>query len=177
MTTTACALLLAMGVLGATDIVLFHVRAHALRSRVESRAELVTHFLRGPTYAALFVVVPNLDLRGGWFAALLGLLAFDAVISVVDFWLEPDSRRSVGGLPRGEYVLHVVLAALFGALVLAIGQEAPERLDAAASARWLGRDEGAPPLLRLALTVMSPIVLWTGLLDLAAVQRLGRSAR
>lgn len=175
MSTTICALLFTMGVLGATDIVLFHVRAHALRSRVESRAELVTHFLRGPTYATLFAVVPNVDPRGGWYVALLGLLTIDALISVADFWLEPDSRRSAGGLPRGEYLLHVVLAALFGALVFAVLQDAPARLAEATSARWVPLDEGAPPLLRLVLLAMAPIVLWTGLLDLAAVRRLGRS--
>lgn len=161
-----------MGVLGATDIVLFHVRAHALRSRPESRAELVTHFLRGPTYAALFAVVPNFDLRGGWFAGLLALLVFDALISLVDFWLEPDSRRSAGGLPRGEYVLHVVLAALFGALVFAVLQEAPSRLRDPAAIHALPLDAGAPAWLRFVLLGMSPIVLWTGLLDLAAVRRL-----
>ncbi len=40
-------LLFAMGLLGAADIVVFHMRAHDLRHRPESRAELVTHFLRG----------------------------------------------------------------------------------------------------------------------------------
>lgn len=47
-TTTASLLLLAMGLLGASDIALFHQRAHRLHARPEAAAELVTHALRGP---------------------------------------------------------------------------------------------------------------------------------
>ncbi|HKX46824.1 MAG TPA: SRPBCC family protein, partial [Planctomycetota bacterium] len=110
----ASALLLAMGFLGATDIALFHKRAHRLHARPEAVPELVTHALRGPTYAALFLAVPNLDARGAWAVLLLGVLAFDLAISIADFWLEPATRRPQGGLPRGEYLLHIGLAMLFG---------------------------------------------------------------
>ncbi|QDV09998.1 hypothetical protein Poly30_55590 [Planctomycetes bacterium Poly30] len=171
--THACMILFIMGVLGATDIVVFHVAAHDLRNRPESRAELVTHFLRGPTYAALFFVLPNFTLNGGWFVALLALLVVDALISVVDFWLEPESRRTAGGLPRGEYLLHVILAGLFGALVAVIVLERGGHLDAPTAIHWMPRGTGVPDLLRLALTAMAPIVLFTGLLDLRAVLRLG----
>ncbi|MEM6671765.1 MAG: hypothetical protein AAF726_02915 [Planctomycetota bacterium] len=168
-------LLFAMGLLGATDIVLFHVRAHGLRDRPESRAELVTHFLRGPTYCALFLAVPNFDLAGGWYAALLALLAFDVGISIVDFWLEPASRREAGGLPRGEYVLHVVLAMLFGALVATVLSGGAERFGRSTSIQWIPMGTGeVPTLLRVALMAMAPAVLFTGLLDLRAVLRLGR---
>lgn len=173
-TTHACMLLFVMGILGATDIVIFHVRAHDLRHRTESRGELVTHFLRGPTYAVLFFVLPNFALEGGWFIALLALLLIDALISVVDFWLEPESRRTAGGLPRGEYVLHVVLAGLFGALVTVILQDRQVHLDAETSIAWVPSGGGVPDFLRLALTIMAPIVLATGLLDLRAVLRLGK---
>ncbi|MEL6712271.1 MAG: hypothetical protein AAFP86_00770 [Planctomycetota bacterium] len=174
--TLPTALLLAMGLLGAADIWFFHTRAHALRTRNESRAELVTHALRGPTYGALFASVPNLELAGAWLGALFALLAFDLAISAVDFWLEPASRAGLGGLPRGEYLLHVSLAVLFGALVTSVLYEASDRVDAASAVRWLGVDEGPPLPLRIAVTSMAPPVLWTGALDLAAVLRL-RSGR
>ena len=173
--TNACMLLFAMGLFGATDITVFHVIGHDLRSRPESRAELITHFMRGPTYAILFFVLPNFTLDGAWFIALLALLVIDALISVVDFWLEPDSRRSAGGLPRGEYLLHVTLAGLFGALVAVILLDRSSHLDAPTALQWVPRGEGVPDLLRLGLTIMSPIVLFTGLLDLRAVIRLGRA--
>lgn len=173
--TLASWLLLAMGVLGALDIWLFHTLRHGLRHRAESRAELVTHFLRGPTYATLFVLVPNTRLEGAWFFALLGLLACDLAISIADFWLEPASRASVGGLPRGEYVLHVVLAMLFGALVATVLDEGRDAWTRPNRCTWLS--EGPPVWLRLTLGIMSPLVLASGLLDLVAVVRLGNRTR
>lgn len=162
-------ILLAMGVLGALDIVVFHMGKHRLRSRPESRAELVTHFLRGPTYAFLFLSVPNFRLEGAWFVALLAVLAFDVAISIADFWLEPASRASAGGLPRGEYVLHVLLAMLFGAVVATVLREAPAAIAAPTSAVWI--TDGAPAWVRIAMAVMAPIALGSSILDLVAVLR------
>lgn len=163
-----------MGVLGATDIVVFHMWKHGLRARRESRAELITHFLRGPTYAALFLVVPNFRVEGAWFAALLAVLAFDVAISIADFWLEPASRASVGGLPRGEYVLHALLAMLYGALVVEVLRASGEGLAAPTAIEWL--EAGPPRLVRVALAVMAPIALGSAILDLVAVVR-WRTAR
>lgn len=173
MTLAACLLAL-MGFLGAADILCFHVLAHSLRTHPPARFELVTHFLRGPTYAALFALVPNFAFHGAWFGALLALLAFDLAISIADFWCEPDSRRALGGLPRGEYLLHVVLAMLFGALVLAIWNTGAADWEERTELVWLNAHEGPPVLLRALLGVMAPCVLVTGLMDLAAVRRLGR---
>lgn len=171
--TTASWLLLSMGVLGALDILLYHVLAHGLRQRPESRAELVTHCLRGPTYALLFFAIPNLRLDGAWFVALIVVLVFDFAISIADFWLEPASRASDGGLRRGEYVLHVLLAMCFGALVYAVFDEGRGACERTTAFVWL--DVGPPIALRAVLGIMSPLFLMTGLLDLLAVVRLGRA--
>jgi hypothetical protein len=167
-------ILLAMGVLGALDIVLFHMWKQRLRSRSESRAELVTHFLRGPTYAALFLAVPNLRMEGAWFGALLAVLAFDVVISIADFWLETASRKSAGGLPRAEYVLHSLIAILFGALITTVLRDA-SALDAPTAATWI--ESGPPQALRILLAVLAPIALGSSLLDLAAVIRMNPAPR
>ncbi len=167
-------LLLALGVLGATDIWLFHRRAHHLHEHRPARAELVTHALRGPTYALLFAIVPNATFAGAWLWALLALLAFDLAISIADFWLEPASRQALGGLPRGEYLLHVLLAMLFGALVTSICYEAGPALAAASALQW---SDLVPLWLRLVLAAMAIGVFASGLGDLQAVRRLGREPR
>lgn len=167
-------LLFALGVLGAADIRFFHTNAHHLHEHAPARAELVTHFLRGPTYFLLFLLVPNFTFHGTAFVLLLVLLAFDLAISIADFWLEPDSRRALGGLPRGEYLLHVLLAMLFGAMVAAVIYAGGALLDEPTALRWV--DSGEHALLRAVLAVMSIGVLWSGLRDLAAVRRLGRGA-
>jgi hypothetical protein len=173
MTLLATWLLLVLGLLGATDIWLFHTRTQHLHAHAPARAELVTHFLRGPTYCVLFLAVPNLAFHGAWVVALYALLAFDLAISIADFWLEPASRRELGGLPRGEYVLHVLMAMLFGAMVLALGDATRERLADPTALRWV--DTNAPGWLRLVLGGMAAGVLWSGFTDLAAVRRLGQS--
>lgn len=167
-------LLLAMAILGAADILFFHTLAHRLRTHVPARAELVTHALRGPTYAALFVLVPNVECRGAWFFVLCGTLAFDVAISIADFWLEPASRRERGGLPRGEYLLHVVLAMLFGALVVTVIDEGAAARALPTALVWI--DAGPPWWVRVGLGIAAPLVLATGLMDAWAVRRLGRVA-
>ncbi|MGC3970492.1 MAG: hypothetical protein QM775_25090 [Pirellulales bacterium] len=162
-------LLLAIGLLGAADIRFFHQRAHHLHDHAPARAELLTHFLRGPTYALLFAGVPNFRFAGGWLLALFAVLAFDVAISIADFWLEPASRAGRGGLPRGEYVLHVVIAMLFGALVAAIAYEAGPALAAPSALHW---HDGVPAWLRLGLAAMAVGVFASWLSDLRAARRL-----
>lgn len=168
-------LLFLLGVLGATDILLYHSISHGIRHHVDSRAELFTHFLRGPTYATLFLLVPNFEFRGWCVIGLLALYLFDVGISLADFWLESRSRQAFGGLPRGEYVLHVVLAMLFGALVAASAYECGGAIGADSALVWQ-TDGGPHPVLRIALAIMAPLVLWSGIADLRAMISLSRDA-
>src|SRR5262245_896654 len=102
-------ILFVLGALGATDILLYHSVAHGIRHHVDCRHELVVHSLRGPTYATLFVLIPNVGLHGLYFWALVALLVVDVTISIVDFVLERHARAFLGGLPTGEYILHIFL--------------------------------------------------------------------
>src|ERR1041385_3693277 len=110
-------MLFLLGCLGAADIALFHSVAHGIRFHPNSVGELVTHSLRGPTYAALFVLIPNFAMQGLFARGLLALFAFDLGISIWDFSLERKSRQFFGGLPSGEYVLHMLMAIAFGGLL------------------------------------------------------------
>ena len=116
--------------------------------------------------------MPNFTFHGAYVVALLGLLLFDLAISLADFWVESRSRRFFGGLPRGEYVLHIVLAMLFGALVCAALYESGGALRDASALVW--QKDGAHWLVRVALAIMAPCVLWSGLGDLRAMWRLSR---
>lgn len=166
-------ILFVMGLLGAADILLYHSISHGIRSHVDSRLELVTHSLRGPIYAALFVLVPNFTMQGAWFWVLMGILLADVGVSLADFLLERPSRAFFGGLPTGEYVLHIAMAMLFGALVTSL-------LFGAGAWAWMGTRLAyepalVPSLLRAVMGVMAFFVLGTGALDALAVVRLGRT--
>ena len=169
---TATYILLAIGLLGAADIVLFHTIANGIRSHADSRQELLVHSLRGPTYASLFVLVPNFALHGAWFWALIGIFVVDVGISLWDFAIEKRSRTVFGGLPTGEYILHILIAMLFGALVMSVAYGAGHW---GFLPTYVGYSPVAVPgLLRLFLAVMAGVVLFTELGDLRAALRLGK---
>lgn len=165
-------ILFVLGVLGATDILLYHSVSHGIRTHQDSRAELVMHSLRGPTYAALFLLVPNFSMHGLYFWLLMAIFLFDVAISLGDFILERHSREFFGGLPTGEYVLHIILAMLFGALVTSVCYGAGEW--AALPTRLAYEPVAVPILLRLILAVMAVMVFMSGAMDLFAAIRLGQ---
>ncbi|KAA0131764.1 hypothetical protein FYZ48_26910 [Gimesia chilikensis] len=163
-------ILFVLGCLGATDIALYHSFSHGIRQHLDSRAELIVHSLRGPTYAMLFVVIPNFVMQGAFFWCLLLLFVVDVLISIVDFALERESRRLLGGLPSGEYVLHIMLAMLFGALVTAVCLEAGAWRSL--PSRFYYQPADVPALLRGVLVVMAVLVLISGIQDAMAAWRL-----
>jgi hypothetical protein len=171
---TAIWILFAIGLLGAADIVFYHTISHGIRKHAECRTELLVHSLRGPTYALLFAVLPNFAFHGLWYWALCALLAFDLALSVWDFAIERRSRARLGGLPTGEYLLHVLLGILFGAFVaLLLSAAAPWPAQATA---LVCEPVPVPDLLRWLLLVMAAGVFASGALDAAAWWRL-RSGR
>jgi len=166
----ALALLFVLACLGATDIVLYHSFSHGIRSHAESRAELWIHSLRGPLYATLFLVLPNFALAGGWVLALYALLVIDVVITIVDFALESDSRQQLGGLPPGEYVLHMLIAMTFGAFAALTGVETHASLLMPTTFAYAPII--APPV-QLVFALMASLVFYSGVLDARAAWRLG----
>lgn len=167
-------ILFILGCLGATDILLYHSVSHGIRSHRDSRFELVMHSLRGPTYTALFILVPNFAMRGGYFWLLIGIFVFDVCISLGDFVLERTSREFFGGLPTGEYVLHIILAMLFGALVTSVFYGAGDW--AGMPTRLTYEPAAAPWLLRVVMAFMALLQLASGSMDLKAAVTLSRKA-
>ena len=168
-------ILFALGCLGAADIALFHSVAHGIRSHRDSVMELITHSLRGPTYAILFVLIPNFALQGAYAWFLIALFVFDVAISIWDFSVEQQSRRLLGGLPGGEYLLHIFMAMLFGALVTSVAYGLGDELRA--STRLVYRPAQVPWLLRGVMLVMSVLVFISGAQDARAALRLWRQRR
>lgn len=166
-------ILFVLGLLGGTDILLYHSVSHGIRTHQDSRRELLIHSLRGPTYAALFLLVPNFAMHGAFFWLLMTIYAFDFAVSLADFLIESASREFLGGLPTGEYVLHIILAMLFGALVTS---------TLYAAGNWatlptkLSYQPAVSDTLRAALTVMAVLVLYSGWADLRAAWRMGKQA-
>ncbi len=144
--------------------------SHGIRSHHDSRFELIVHSLRGPTYSALFILVPNFVIQGSFFWLLIGIFAFDVCISLGDFVIERASREFFGGLPTGEYILHIILAMLFGALVTSVFYSVGNW--AGLPTRLAYEPATVPSLLRIIMVFMAVLVLGSGIMDLMAARRL-----
>ena len=147
----ATCLLVVIGLLGAVDIAYFHTYRGQLVSRPESRREAWIHVARGLVYAAQFLVVPNLRFAGAWYALFALLFAADIAVAALDVLEEPRSRASAGGLPAGEYLMHVALSVLVGAM---LGRIAAETAPWVTSPTAIGLEPHAPPALRLLAALM-----------------------
>jgi hypothetical protein len=161
---TASILLLVIGLLGAFDVFWFHRRQARLNERPECRAEAVVHVARGFVYVAQFVAIPNVAFHGRWVLALLALFAIDVVIGIADVLIEPASRRAQGGLPGGEYLAHLVLSVLVGALLREVAVTAWSWWPEATALRF---ESAAPTSIRVALAILAVGCLFVTLLDVA----------
>lgn len=102
--------------IGAIDVVYYHLWKFRLYDRQESCAEQVTHLFRQAAFLGI-VALLGAGVSKATDAVILGLFAIDLVSSALDVLVEHASRRSLGGLPRGEYFLHFV--GTFGSAVAA----------------------------------------------------------
>src|SRR5207237_2521016 len=122
-------LLLMAGVLGAFDVAWFHIYRCRLAQRPECQREVLWHTVRHSIYASQFLWVANFRFHGGALALLAVLYVADITIAWGDVLEEHRSRKEQGGLPRGEYFMHVLLSLLIGAYLMTVAQTVwPDRL-------------------------------------------------
>ena len=98
----------------------------------------------------------------------------DVGISVADFMIEGVSRKFFGGLPSGEYVLHIVMAMLFGAMVASVFYGAGDWAGLPTQVAYSPAE--VPSVLRLVMEIMAVLVFWSGVMDLAAAAKLTKEA-
>ncbi len=159
-------LLLCIGTLGAFDVFYFHRYRARITERREARAEASLHAARGVVYTLQFVAIPNVRAAGAWYAAFVALFVADVAIAIADVWVEPDTRRAVGGLPRGEYLAHIVLSVLVGALLYSLAVHTRGWSSEPTELAW---DPSMPAWLRIALGVLAAGCLATTLGDVARI--------
>lgn len=106
--------LLSLGFLGLIDIAYYHTYLCDLENNKDSSREVLIHKLRYLVYAILFLYVPNFKAHGYWVLIPALFLLLDLIITIFDALEEPYSRKKIGGIPRGEYVLHILYALVLG---------------------------------------------------------------
>lgn len=152
---------------GAFDTLFHHELTERLPWRASQQGELRLHGVRNLFYAAIFLVIGWTEPKGALALALLAVLAFEIVITLMDFVEEDRSRR----LPPSERVLHTLLALNYGAILA---------LLAPVLVRWSGEATGVAlvnhGLLSLLCVAAALATAFFGLRDLGAAARLGRMA-
>jgi hypothetical protein len=79
-----------------------------------------------------------------------------------------------GCLPSGEYVLHFILATLFGALITSIGYSAGAWAEL--PMRLAYEPAAVPGFFRALMVFMAVLVLGSGAMDLAAAIRVKKDS-
>jgi hypothetical protein len=115
-------LLLVIGHLGVFDVLYFHTYRCRLDRRPECQREVLWHTLRHVIYATQFIVIANFRFHGAALLLLALVYAADVFIAWADVLEETRSRRPQGGLPQGEYFMHIVLSLLVGCYFMLVLQ-------------------------------------------------------
>ncbi|MDR7211513.1 hypothetical protein [Flavobacterium piscis] len=103
------ALLIAYSVLALFDGVFLHLYKYRLHEQKESKFEHLTHTIRAVLFScilySLFIRIEN----NSMFFIAMTLVFLDIITLMADAYVEKDSRKFMGGLPRWEYIIHLLL--------------------------------------------------------------------
>lgn len=165
--TTALCLLAAQGAFGAFDTLYYHEwRARLPAGGAQTRPELLLHAVRDMVYALLFALLPRYRGQGAWAGVLAVLVAFEIVITLVDFRVEDRVRAPFGGTFPGERTTHTLMAIIYGAF---LGTWVPGLVsDWSAPTGWAALGSDTPPALVVVMSLMSIGVFLSGLRDFYA---------
>lgn len=102
-------LLIAYSLLALFDGVFLHLYKYRLHDHKESRFEHLTHTIRAFLFLgiliSLFINIENNSL----FLFGIAMVVADIVTLIIDAYTEKDSRKFMGGLPRWEYIIHLLV--------------------------------------------------------------------
>jgi len=102
-------LLISYSLLAVFDGVFLHLYKYQLYEHKESRFEHLTHTIRAFLFtgilATLFINIENNTL----FVIGCVLVVADIITLLLDAYVEKDSRQFMGGLPRWEYIIHLMV--------------------------------------------------------------------
>lgn len=102
-------LLIGYSLLALFDGVFLHLYKYRLYEHKESRFEHLTHTVKALLFTgiliSLFINIENNNL----FIVGCILIVADIITLLIDAYVEKDSRQFMGGLPRWEYMIHLLV--------------------------------------------------------------------
>jgi len=156
-------------------VLYFHIYRCSLATRPECHREVMWHTVRHLIYALQFAFVANLRFHGLALLFLAMVFAVDVWVAWSDVWEETASRKSQGGLPRGEYFMHIVLSLLVGCYLVLVAQTVwPDRN---LPADIVMQPPAIPALMRAWMNVMATTATGFFVHDLSQWIRAGKQLR
>lgn len=102
-------LLIAYSLLALFDGVFLHLYKYRLYEHKESKFEHLTHTVRAVLFTGILIALfINIE-DNRWFLLGIALVVADIITLVIDAYVEKDSRSFMGGLPRWEYIIHLLV--------------------------------------------------------------------
>lgn len=101
-------LLSLFAILGMYDGFYLHIFKYELYAHRESRNEHLTHTIRGILFPIILYSC-YIATSPAWFYFGMLVLLIDIIVTIVDAYMEKDSRTFMGGLPRWEYIIHLLV--------------------------------------------------------------------
>ena len=109
------------------DGLYYHLWKFRLQEREDSKFEHITHTFRAILFIPTTILIYWVGMKGILLWAAVLVLALDLITEIVDVLSERSSRAQLGGLPSGEYLVHILLTTLrVMALALAFAALPPE---------------------------------------------------
>lgn len=106
--TIATVLLVLFSLLAISDGLYLHLIKYRLYGHEESKFEHLTHTIRALLFPAiLYFLFLSQNATTFYFGLVVVLL--DVLTLVIDAYVEKDSRQFMGGLPRWEYIIHLMV--------------------------------------------------------------------
>lgn len=102
-------LLVLYSLLAVIDGVYFHLYRYQLHDRAESQLEHLTHTIRAFLFSGILITLFIQINDNRFFYLGMAMVLLDILVLLVDAYSEKDSRAFMGGLPRWEYMLHLMV--------------------------------------------------------------------
>lgn len=126
-------LLTIVGMVGAYDVLYYHIYKLRLYQHHDAIWENVTHLVRALLFAIMLLTVLHVRASGWWWFLYPTLLGFELINTMTDVVLEPRTRKNIGGLPPVEYILHIFLSLMTGAALASIIWATHDKINAPTS--------------------------------------------
>jgi hypothetical protein len=142
-----------------------HIWKYELFKRKESVFEHKTHTIRAILFPLIvWLLFINNDATSFWISIVL--ISIDFIALGVDAYAEGDSRKSIGGLPKWEYILHLFANSFHFAAIFLLLATKIEITEAGLVINELVNDSSAQQLIKMISINMIPGAIVLGFVHL-----------